>query len=445
MIESIQSFFQRQRPSIPASEYEPLEGGTIGPDGERVEMKHDSGFSWLEYSIFLLLGASMLWAWNMFIAAANYFKSRFAADPWILAHYQSAILSVSTVGNLGSVLILARLQANASYPKRIVVSLLINIIVFTLLALSTSSELSPGLYLGYVLTMVFLTSVGTGLCQNGVFAYVAGFREDDYTQGIMTGQAIAGVLPCVAQILSVLSVPERDESEVVLHAQGSSRSAFWYFLTATGVSTFTLAAFVVLMRRCHARGEAAKRLLGDEQQESKVVVPVWTLLGKLRWLASAVFICFGVTMVFPVFTQAILSVHPPSTSPRLFHPSIFTPLSILIWNAGDLLGRLATLFPRPSPHPIVLFALSLARLSFIPLYLLCNIGGRGAAVNSDLFYLAVVQMGFGFTNGWVGSRSMVTANKWVEEEEREAAGAFMATVLVVGLSAGSLLSFCIVL
>jgi equilibrative nucleoside transporter 1/2/3 len=64
-------------------------------------------------------------------------------------------------------------------------------------------------------------------------------------------------------------------------------------------------------------------------------------------------------------------------------------------------------------------------------------------VNSDVFYLVVVQFGFGVTNGWVGSRSMVTANQWVEKEEREAAGAFMATCLVVGLSVGSLLSFLV--
>jgi solute carrier family 29 (equilibrative nucleoside transporter), member 1/2/3 len=56
----IRRFFQRREP---APEYEPLEGGTVGPDGERIEAKHDNGFSWLEYSTFLLLGVSMLWAW----------------------------------------------------------------------------------------------------------------------------------------------------------------------------------------------------------------------------------------------------------------------------------------------------------------------------------------------------------------------------------------------
>ncbi|KAI9773710.1 MAG: hypothetical protein M1839_002044 [Geoglossum umbratile] len=446
MIDRMRNYYLPRRSSSPEVEYEPLEGGTIGPDGERIHAERGNQFSWLDYSIFALLGMTMLWAWNMFIAAGPYFQSRFSASPWILTHFQSAILSVSTVVNLGSVLILARLQEGASYPKRIVASLLVNMAALTLLAISTGAALEARGYLALVLTMVFLTSLATGLMQNGVFAYVGGFGRGEYTQGIMTGQAIAGVLPSVAQIALVLSVPEADDEPKAPKgssgpSESESKSAFWYFLTATGISTFTLVAYVVLMRRHNAHSEEAKRLLGEEREVDKPVIPMRTLLRKLRWLASAVFICFGVTMVFPVFTQAIHSVRPPSTSPRFFHPSIFTPFSILVWNTGDLIGRLLTLLPRPSPSPKTLFALSVARLIFIPLYFLCNIGGRGAVVNSDLFYLLVVQFSFGLTNGWVGSWSMVSANDWVEEEEREAAGAFMATCLVAGLSAGSLLSF----
>ncbi|KAI9767902.1 MAG: hypothetical protein M1840_005395 [Geoglossum simile] len=444
MIERLRNYVRPRESLSPAVEYEPLEGGAIGPDGERIQAECGTRFSWLDYSIFVLLGVIMLWAWNMFMAAGPYFQGRFSASPWILTHFQSAILSVSTAGNFGTVLLLAQLQKGASYPRRIILSLIINVAAFTLMALSTSSALEARGYLGLVLTMAFLTSLATGLMQNGVFSYVGGFGRGEYTQGVMTGHAIAGVLPPVAQIVSVLSVPEtHDESKASMRSREASRSAFWYFLTATGISTFTLLAFGVLMRRHNARGEAMKQLPGEELVGGKPVVPARTLFRKLKWLASAVFVCFAVTMMFPVYTQAIVSVRPPSTSPRFFHRSIFTPFSILLWNTGDLLGRLLTLLPRPSPSPKTLFVLSLARIAFVPLYFLCNIGGRGAVVDSDLFYLVVVQFSFGLSNGWVGSQSMVTANEWVEEEEREAAGAFMATCLVAGLSAGSLLSFLV--
>lgn len=169
----------------------------------------------------------------------------------------------------------------------------------------------------------------------------------------------------------------------------------------------------------------------------------WTLCKKLRWLATSVFLCFAVTMVFPVFTQAVLSVQDPSTSPRLFQRASFIPLAFLLWNAGDLFGRLLTLIPRLRliQYPRFLFAFSLLRLVFIPMYLLCNIRGRGAAINSDAFYLIIVQFLFGLSNGWLGSNCMMGAAEWVEAEEREAAGGFMGLMLVAGLTVGSLLSF----
>ncbi|KAA6411420.1 MAG: nucleoside transporter family [Lasallia pustulata] len=148
-------------------------------------------------------------------------------------------------------------------------------------------------------------------------------------------------------------------------------------------------------------------------------------------------------MVFPVFTQEILSVRPAADAPPLLQPACFIPLAFMFWNAGDLAGRLLTLLPTLSlvRYPQALFAMALARLGFIPLYLLCNIRGRGAVVGSDAFYLVVVQFLFGATNGYLGSSCMMGAAEWVEVEEREAAGGFMGLMLVGGLTTGSLLSF----
>lgn len=400
---------------------------------------------------------------NMFLAAAPYFQRRFESSDWLLTHFQSAIISVSTVTNLGSVIVLTKLQSRASYPKRIASSLVVNNICFTLLALSTVffRHVSADSYFAFLMLMVFAASLATGLSQNGVFAFVSGFGREEYTQAIMTGQAIAGVLPCIArksprfyqqighadqelEIVSVLSVPQKDAED----APESSVSAFSYFLTATAVSTLALSAFLYLVRRHSLHGEithAAEDRNGAEQEDppKRKVVGFWTLCKKLRWLATAVFLCFAVTMVFPVFTQAILSVQDPSTAPRLFQRASFIPLAFLLWNAGDLVGRLLTLMPqlRLTQYPRFLFTFSLLRLVFIPLYLLCNVRGRGAAVESDAFYLIIVQFLFGLSNGWLGSNCMMGAVEWVDVDEREAAGGFMGLMLVAGLTVGSLLSF----
>jgi equilibrative nucleoside transporter 1/2/3 len=167
-----------------------------------------------------------------------------------------------------------------------------------------------------------------------------------------------------------------------------------------------------------------------------------TLLRKLHWSAAAVFTCFVLTMFFPVFTGKILSVRDGDAAGRLFSPEVFIPLGFFMWNLGDLTGRVSTMLPFSLRHrPAALFAISLTRVVFLPLYMLCNIRGRGAAVPSDAFYLLAVQFPFGLTNGWLGSSSMMAAGEWVESGEREAAGGFMGLCLMAGLTVGSLLSF----
>ena len=384
----------------------------------------------------------------MFLAAAPYFQTRFSSSDWLLTHFQSAILTVSTITNLGAMLILTKLQANASYPSRIIASLIINIICFTLLALSTTlfRNVSTDGYFVFLMLMVFGSSLATGLCQNGLFAFVTGFGTKEYTQGIMAGQGVAGVLPCIVQIISVLSVPEGDGKEGA--GQESPKSAFAYFLTATGVSTLALVAFVYLARRHPEHSSMKKTVEGidgaeDEEETERKVVGLWTLFLKLKWLALGIALCFTVTMTFPVFTQEIISVQPADRASRLFQPACFIPLAFLVWNGGDLLGRLLPLIPRLSMtrFPRGLFLLSIFRVIWVPLYLLCNIRGRGAVVSSDFFYLFIVQFLFGTTNGYLGSTCMMGAAEWVDVEEREAAGGFMGLMLVGGLTVGSLLSF----
>lgn len=389
----------------------------------------------------------------MFLAAAPYFQTRFADNHNILEHFQSAITSVGCVTNLSSMLILGQLQAKASYPKRILCALVLNVIVFLLLSISVNyfRGISAAGYFVFTLIMVFSTSVATGLCQNGAFAFASSFGRPEYIQAIMTGQAVAGVLPSVAQILAVLAVPAPDhwataEEENAIMNRENTTSATVYFLTATGISVITLFAVIPLIRK-HNRileSHMMSSITSVEEAEraNRKVVGMWTLYKKLHWLAASVFLCFAVTMFFPVFTQKIVSNMPEDKAPRLFRSAAFIPLGFLVWNLGDLCGRLITLGPlHMRNRPVVLFSVAILRGGFLPMYLLCNIMGKGAIIKSDAFYLIVVQFFFGATNGWLGSCCMMAAGDYVLDTEREAAGGFMAINLVAGLTAGSLLSF----
>jgi equilibrative nucleoside transporter 1/2/3 len=376
----------------------------------------------------------------MFLAAGPYFQSRLAADDWIHRNFQPSELAVSTVANLGAMLILTNMQARASYPRRILVALTINIGVFCLLALSTRVflDVSARGYFAFLIAAVFVSSAATGLMQNGIFAYMSGLGREEYAQGNMTGQAVAGVLPCVVQIVSVLSVPTAEEVRPE-RAPVPSSAALAYFSTAAGISFVTLLAFTYLL--AVGREKASRGAVGGEAPREKV--PLLVLYRKTFYLSTAVFLNFCITMFFPVFTVQIQSVHPPEDTPRLLQPSVFITLAFLIWNSGDLLGRLLSAIPalRITHKPRLVLGLALARTLFIPLYLLCNINGQGARIKSDFFYLVVVQLGFGVTSGFVGTICMMGGTEYVDMEERPAAGAFMTLMLVGGLAVGSFLSF----
>ncbi|KAB5558278.1 nucleoside transporter [Coniochaeta sp. 2T2.1] len=444
-------------------EYEPLspdnasiEGSTYTVSDNGLEDGEEVPFSWLEYGIFVLLGVAMLWSWNMFLAAAPYFQKRFASDAWVLENFQSAITSTFTFTTLAAMLVLTNIQSTASYPFRISTGLLANTCVFATIAVSTKYFLwiSPGFYLAIMLVLVSISAWSTGLIQNGALAYAGSFGRPEYTQAIMAGQGVAGVLPAMAQIVSVLSVsapkPEPtsdpDEPAVVSNAAGI------YFLAAVVVSLLALASFFPLVARHNTLVEhrMAAQLaesfnsIEEAERAARRYVSIPRLFRKLPFTSGAVFMCMLVAMFFPVFTSKILSVHEgQDPDKRIFTPGVFIPLGFFFWNLGDLLGRMAAALPLWGlrDRPRALFAFGMARTLFLPLYLLCNVRGRGTVVDSDLFYLLVVQFPFGLTNGWLCSAAMMTAGDWVNDSEKEAAGGFMGLSLVSGLTVGSLLSF----
>jgi equilibrative nucleoside transporter 1/2/3 len=163
------------------------------------------------------------------------------------------------------------------------------------------------------------------------------------------------------------------------------------------------------------------------------------MASKLHWPALANFMCLCISSVSPVFISKIISVVPVEQAPIILRPEAFIPLAIVLWNVGDLLGSVVAVHSLfLIKYPRLLFGLSLLRLVFIPLYLMCNIDGRGS-VAGDWFYLIIVQFFFGLTHGWLSGASMMGVPVWIEEEDREEAGEFMGMTLVAGLVAGSML------
>ncbi|PWW71666.1 hypothetical protein C7212DRAFT_355176 [Tuber magnatum] len=349
--------------------YEPFEDQDEREDVSSPKAQH---VSWFEYFVFLSLGVAMLRSRNTFMAYATYFQCRFTKNEFLLNNFQSLILVLSTITNLGSAVYFS-----------ICASLEINCAVFTVLALSAVIfQVGPEAYIMVLLACVLCTSWSAGLNQNGIFAFVN------------------------KRPLS-LRVPRGSTA--------SPKSAFIYFPTATSISRSSLLLFLLLLSRHRISPHKSWSDITDSEDHAPVMhtqVSLWVLLKKLEFLSFAIWLCFLVTIIFPVHSQVILSVHLEDTSLRMFKPDVFIPIGFTC------------------DRPKLLTLVSIARLVYITSYTICNIKGHRAVISSDLFYW-LVQFTFEISNGRVGSN-------------KEASGSFMGMCLVAGLRTGSFPSFLIV-
>lgn len=372
---------------------------------------------------FLVLGAGMLWPFNSFITASEFFSRIFHNNEVLLKYYSSSITFLFTVTNLASTVYCTLTVRNANLDFRVRLSTAITCVTFTGLAVLTAIKLRDTIY--FILLMIIVAGTGTmtGILQNGVFGSIGGY-DPRYVQYVMIGQAVAGSAPAILSIVVAVVSAHPEES--------ASGRAFAYFLSSSVVLGAAYMAHGYLRRQ----GTAA---------EQKSAVDVTRYSGFLRDLLPwTIFIVFAVTLaIFPSVTASVRSVVVDDGLgvPQFRQPQVFIPIGFLVWNLGDLLARILCTFPWLTiERPTVLFAASLIRVVFIPGIYLCNVKGNGAVIQSDLFFLAYMLL-FGLTNGYVASLTMATAISRAPVESKKDVGAFMSFMLCSGLVVGSLISF----
>lgn len=390
-----------------------------------------SGAKRLDYGIalaFCILGAGMLWPFNAFITANEFFRSIFAEDALLLSIYAPSITSVFTATNLVATLYFTKTVGSADLDARISRSALATTLLFAVLALSTVAKLSARGYFALLMVIIAATGITTGGLQNGAFGMVGGYGAH-YTQYMMIGQGIAGVTPAILSMVVAL---------VDRHAAATaSKRAFAYFLSSSIV--LASATFAHL----HLKGRAEAPVTTAAATEPDLSRYRAFLASPHPWTVALV---FAVTLsIFPSVTATVTSVLPTEGGvpfdelPRILQPSVYIPLGFLVWNGGDLLGRIATVFLRYE-SPRGLFCAALLRILWIPAIYLCNVRGAGAVVKSDAFFILFMLL-FGASNGILGSLTLAAAVKQAPAEQKRDIGSFMTLMLCLGLVIGSLASF----
>ncbi|XP_066504285.1 equilibrative nucleoside transporter 1 isoform X2 [Hoplias malabaricus] len=333
---------------------------------------------------------------------------------------------------------------------RIMGSLMAILLVFLVTAVLVKVHMEPLPF--FVTTMVKIVIINTfGAVLQGSLFGMAGRLPASYTTPIMSGQGLAGTFAAFAMICAIAS------------GSALKNSAFGYFITACVVIGLAILSYIALpklefyqfyqeqSRSSPAQDEENKvdLLKKDEHNQVPGAIgnaqnnPSMVYIFKKIWvMAFSVCFCFTVTIgTFPAVTADAKSTIANGGQWEMY----FIPVScFLLFNLCDWAGRsLTAVCMWPGKDSKLLPILLLARVVFVPLFMLCNVHPR---YNLPVFFehdawFIIFMILFAFSNGYLASLCMCFGPKKVAANEAETAGAIMAFFLSLGLALGAALSF----
>lgn len=419
-------------------------------------VKLDVTLSAVKYTTFLFCGIASLWPWNCFLSASDYFQDKLISKPVLSNNYSSTMMTIFTLTSAIFNFYLSRnQQKGVDYLNRLKLGNWLQITIFAILTSSVliipNNESWTLFYFVFIMFNVLATSIGSCLTQVGIMALCNVQKSTIFANATVVGNAIAGVLPSIAMIIAVVSNPmiqiygKVDTKDSI--PIDRSNEAIKYFITSILMALFAQLTIWIME---YSEKRAYLELPNDEQSTSdseslsepnneteEEFVGFKKLWSKLKYVESTIILTFAVTLVFPVFAASVESNS--SISKKLY-----VPVAFLVWNIGDLVGRLLCAI---SIFQIIneklLISYSILRLGFIPSFLLCNINGKGGKLG-DVAYM-LLQLLFGITNGQLFSSSYMRVGGLLDyEAEKKAAAAFTALLINLSLLVGSLGSFLVV-
>uniref|UniRef100_A0AAR2KWJ8 Solute carrier family 29 member 1a n=1 Tax=Pygocentrus nattereri TaxID=42514 RepID=A0AAR2KWJ8_PYGNA len=424
--------------------------------------------------IFFILGLGTLLPWNFFMTATMYFTSRLKNPPTNGAAFNQTANSTEPEGDMRNVL-------ESKFNNVMTLCAMVPLLIFTCLnsfihqrehlvgdnleilvrvvhvccclpviLISVCPLFSP-----LFLYMYLILSSAFGAILQGSLFGLAGMLPASYTTPIMSGQGLAGTFAAFSMICAL--------------ATGSALqdSAFGYFITACVVILLAIMSYFILPKMeffQYYSDTSSPRHGGDEENKMDLLrkespgekrpvvsltdedithsVSVFAIFKQIWVMALSVCFVFTITIgTFPAVTVEVRSTVADGGAWETY----FIPVScFLLFNVMDWAGRsLTAVCMWPGKDSVWLPVLVIARLVFVPLFVLCNVQPRHylpVVFAHDAWYI-IFMIIFSFSNGYLASLCMCFGPKKVAQHEAETAGAIMAFFLSLGLALGAALSF----
>uniref|UniRef100_A0AAR2LMV4 Solute carrier family 29 member 1b n=1 Tax=Pygocentrus nattereri TaxID=42514 RepID=A0AAR2LMV4_PYGNA len=360
--------------------------------------------------IFFILGLGTLLPWNFFMTATMYFTSRLKNPPTNGAAFNQTANSTEPEGDMRNVLeskfnnvmtlcamvplliftcLNSFIHQRIPQKLRISGSLSVILVVFLITAILVKVDMAPLPFFTFTMIKIVCINSFGAILQGSLFG-LAGMLPASYTTPIMSGQGLAGTFAAFSMICALASM----------------------------YSMFFIAHIIPTQIICYA-----------------AVENIWVM---------ALSVCFVFTITIGTFPAVTVEVRSTVADGGAWE-TYFIPVScFLLFNVMDWAGRsLTAVCMWPGKDSVWLPVLVIARLVFVPLFVLCNVQPRHylpVVFAHDAWYI-IFMIIFSFSNGYLASLCMCFGPKKVAQHEAETAGAIMAFFLSLGLALGAALSF----
>ncbi|KAJ1721473.1 hypothetical protein LPJ53_004008 [Coemansia erecta] len=404
----------------------------------------------ITYFLFLGMGLATLLPWNLFISASEFYHYQFAGSAH-QATYQNSFSVAYMVTNFVSTLYAMATVTRADPNKRILGGLIANTVAYVVgMAMPVMREYRGDVSFYIVTLQLIATAVSSGMLTNSLFALVAHFTSS-HVEGVFSGQAVAGLIATVAQLVTAYTVSPPTVAIGAGEAdEGLISRTIAYFVFATVVNlTLTLGFLYVRRDPYYQQQSRLAYPLGSQSggavDEAELLISSAAMTSPLFSGIDAFRTTFkqisGYTYVIVLDFAITLSVYPSVTAlvTSTSGFKLLTEWHFFIYNIGDFLGRRVA--PSiPVSRVSSLMSIALARVLLIPAFFVCHLGFSAWYnwIDSDYVFLALVVM-LGLTNGYLSTRAAIIAPGL--SSHPTIAGSIVAISIGTGLAMGSVLSW----
>ncbi|CAJ0604567.1 unnamed protein product [Cylicocyclus nassatus] len=317
---------------------------------------------------------------------------------------------------------------------RIAGSLTINclnvVAILALVIFQNPSEEAMNWFYIVSLVIVMVMNASNGLYQNSVFGLAADFPAA-YSNAVVVGTNVCGTFISVLALVTTAALPSKYKTVAII-----------YFSISLGVLLLCGVSLIILTRMEFYKYylEKGNRARASQKSGRPTLREFWeTFKGCWMQLLSIVLVFFVTLSVFPT----VLAGTTPNGKGQPWNSAISKELypgltTFLAFNLMAAVGSTTAGFIQ-FPGPRALIFPVLARLLFIPYFMLCNynVDDRVMPVifkNEWWFIIGNIIMAF--TSGYFSSLGMMYAPRVVESKLSKTAGMAAALCLVIGLMTG---------